>query len=280
MPAPILVRDLSVSFRTGLRKPRVQALVDLSLGVEAGEIVSVLGPNGSGKTTLLRVLAGVLRPTRGEVAVLGRHPNDRSRVLDVGFQPDDALPFPTLTGEEFLLYIGSLMGLGRAEGKARTLHWLRRMELWGDRSRALGQYSTGMQRRLALAGALLADPKVLLLDEPTSGLDPEGSLLVMELLNEQARRGGAVLMASHDLQEVEQISSRVVVLAAGRQVAAGTLDQLLATGDLRLVVRNLDDAGVAAVEAAVGSAGGEVVAKGRERQHLFALFRRLRQQRQ
>lgn len=278
MPASISVRDLSVTFRTGLRKPRVHALRDLSLEVQAGEIVSILGPNGSGKTTLLRVLAGVQRPTEGDVTVLDHDPTDRRLVQKVGFQPDEALPFPTLTGHEFLLYLCSLMGLSRVESKARTLHWLQRMSLGDDGSRALGQYSTGMQRRLALAGAMLADPKVLLLDEPTSGLDPEGSLLVMELLQDHIQRGGAILMASHHMQEVEQISSRVVVLAAGRKVAAGTLEELLATGDLRLVLRNLDEAGLAAVEAAVGNAGGEVVEKGRDRQHLFALFRRLRQQ--
>jgi ABC-2 type transport system ATP-binding protein len=278
MPAPITVRNLSVTFRTGLRRPRVQALTDLSLDVDAGEIVSVLGPNGSGKTTLLRVLAGVQRPTTGEVSVLGHRPTDRHLVREVGFQPDEALPFPTLTGQEFLLYLGSLMGLASTDSKARARQWLERMSLADAGGRALGQYSTGMQRRLALAGAMLADPKVLLLDEPTSGLDPEGSLLVMELLRDHAQRGGATLMASHHLQEVEQISSRVVVLADGRQVAAGTLEELLATDDLRLVVRNLDEEGLSAVEAAVGDAGGEIVAKSRDRQHLFALFRRLRQQ--
>jgi len=278
MPAAISVRDLSVTFRTGMRKPAVHALVGLSMEVQDGEIVSVLGPNGSGKTTLLRVLAGVRRASNGEASVLGRHPADRRLVRAVGFQPDEALPFPTLTGQEFLLYVGSLMGLSRAESKSRAVHWLSRMSLADDRSRALGQYSTGMQRRLAVAAAMLATPKVLLLDEPTSGLDPEGSLLVMELLREHVDARGAVLMASHHLQEVEQISSRVVVLADGQQVAACTLEDLLTTGDVRLVVRNLDGAGLAAVEAAVAGAGGEVVEKGRDRQHLFALFRRLRRQ--
>ncbi len=278
MSALISVRDLSVTFRTGLRKPKVHALRDLDLEVGAGEIVGVLGPNGSGKTTLLRVLAGVQRPTQGNALILDSHPTDRRLVQEVGFQPDEALPFPSLTGLEFLLYLGNLMGLSHTESKARALHWLRRMSLSNDASRLVGQYSTGMQRRLAVAAAMLADPKVLLLDEPTSGLDPEGSLLVMEFLREHKERGGATLMASHHMQEVEQISSRVVVLAAGRKVAAGTLEELLATDDLKLVLRNLDEAGLAAVEAAVGNAGGEVVEKGRDRKHLFALFRRLRQQ--
>ncbi|MHC4513945.1 MAG: ABC transporter ATP-binding protein [Planctomycetota bacterium] len=278
MSALISVRDLSVTFYTGLRKPRVHALRGLDLEVQAGEIVSVLGPNGSGKTTLLRVLAGVQRPSKGYASVLERHPTDRWLVRQVGFQPDEALPFPTLTGLEFLLYLGSLMGLLRTEGKARALHWLQRLSLGDAGSRLVGQYSTGMQRRLAVAAAMLAGPEVLLLDEPTSGLDPEGSLLVMELLREHRQRGGTTLMASHHLQEVEQISSRVVVLSEGRKVAAGTLAELLATGDQRLVVRDLDAAGLAAVEEAVGKAGGEVVEKGRDRQHLFALFRRLQQQ--
>ena len=278
MTSLISVRDLSVTFHTGLRKPKVHALRDLGLEISGGEIVSVLGPNGSGKTTLLRVLAGVQRPTRGDVLVLDSHPTHRRLVQEVGFQPDEALPFPTLTGLEFLLYLGNLMGLSHAESKAPALHWLQRMSLSDDASRLVGHYSTGMQRRLALAAAMLADPKVLLLDEPTSGLDPEGSLLVMEFLQEHKERGGATLMASHHMQEVERISDRVLMLHEGRNVATGTLEELLATGDQRLVVRDLDEAGLKAVEAAVNSAGGEVVEASRERQHLFALFRKLRQQ--
>jgi ABC-2 type transport system ATP-binding protein len=140
---------------------------------------------------------------------------------------------------------------------------------------AIRNYSTGMHRRLALAVALLADPEVLLLDEPTSGLDPDGSLLVIDILRERATAGTAVLLASHHLQEVEQICGRIYLLGKGKVISAGTVDDLLGTGELNLVVRNLDDTGLAAVEAVVQESGGEIVRRGKEREHLFALFRRV-----
>ena len=125
--------------------------------------------------------------------------------------------------------------------------------------------------------SLLSEPKVLLLDEPTSGLDPKGSLIVMDLLQELQKEGNcAILMASHHLQEVEQICTRIYLMDKGQCHAQGTLEDLLGTGDRSLVIRGLDDAGLATVESAVTAAGGEIVKIGREREHLFALFRKAR----
>jgi ABC-2 type transport system ATP-binding protein len=123
---------------------------------------------------------------------------------------------------------------------------------------------------------MLAEPAVLLLDEPTAGLDPEGSLLVMDILRAHADAGGSVLLASHHLEEVEQICDRVYLLAAGRRLAHGSLDELLGTEDQYLVVRGLDAAGFSRLGEAVAAGGGEVVRQGRERTHLYALFRSLR----
>jgi ABC-2 type transport system ATP-binding protein len=134
-----------------------------------------------------------------------------------------------------------------------------------------------MQRRLVLCMALLCDPEVLLLDEPTASLDPEGSLLVLEVLREAAARGACVLLASHHLQEVEQICARAVLLDRGRVRAEGTLDELLGTGESALLVHGLTEGGEAAVAEAVRSHGGRVVRTERRHEHLFALFRRLRE---
>ena len=242
--------------------------------MDAGEIVGVLGPNGSGKTTLLRVLSGLLRPSAGRATVLGRDPADRSLVTQVGFQPEGPMPFPSLSGTEFLQYMGDLMRLAPATTRDSGKIWLERFGLGATGKKAIRHYSTGMLRRLALAAALLAKPQVLLLDEPTSGLDPDGSLLVMDILREQAADGCAVLLASHHVQEVEQICRRVYLFSAGRIAKEGTLDQLLGTGDTNLVVHGLDATGLAAVEAAVHEAGGTIVRRTEDREHLFALFRR------
>ena len=272
---PIAVEDITVDFTTGFRKPRFRALNGVTLHADAGEIVGILGPNGSGKTTLLRVLSGLLRPASGKATVLGLHPADRSLVDRVGYQPEGNLPFPLLNGTEFLQYMGDLMHLPPATIRDRTSAWFFRLGLADAGRKAVRHYSTGMRRRLGLAAALLAEPEVLLLDEPTSGLDPDGSIQVMDILRERAAAGCTVLLASHHLQEVEQICQRVYLFRAGRILSEGTLDELLGTGSTSFVVRNLDDAGLSAVEATVREAGGEILSTGKEREHLFALFRRL-----
>lgn len=274
MPA-IAVESLQVTYAARFRTPAVAALADLHLEVAAGEIVGVLGPNGSGKTTLLRVLSGNQRPDAGSVRILGRSPTDRALVRRVGYQPEGALPFPGLSAREFLSYLGDLMGLPRKLAAAQSDRWLERLELRSTGRRHISTYSTGMLRRLALAAALLGQPEVLLLDEPTSALDPAGSLTVVEILQGLAADGCAILMASHQLDEVEQLCRRVYLLDQGRCRAQGTLDELLGTDERTLVVRGLDDDALAEVGRTVAAAGGEVVRSGRQRQHLFALFRRL-----
>ena len=269
-----------MTFRRGLPSKAVRALRELDLEVHPGQVVGVLGPNGSGKTTLLQVLSGTLRPTAGTVRVLGRAPTDRALVQRVGFQPEGPLPFSTLSARDFLIFIADMMELPAAEVRQRADDWLGRLGLTEVARRPLGTFSTGMTRRLALAAAMLADPEVLLLDEPTSGLDPHGSLAVRDLVQAAAARGAAVLMASHDLQEVEQVCDTVYLLSGGRCRTHGRLDDLLGTDAHAFVVGGLDEAGVARTTDAIQATGGEVLRVEREREHLFALYRRLEAERQ
>lgn len=262
-----------MSFRN--RRGTVAALQPFDLEVPTGRIVGVLGPNGSGKTTLLRVLAGLQRPTAGSATVLGlppTHPDLRRRV---GYQPEGALPFGVLSAPEFLAYAGAALGLPNQEADARAAHWLDRLDLRHAGARAVRTFSTGMQKRLALAAALLAEPGVLLLDEPTAGLDPLGSEVIMAVLRERRAAGTAVLLASHHLLEVEELCDEVVVLQDGALRLSGTLAELLGTGADTLVVRGLDADGLRQLAARARELGGDVVRQGRERQHLFALFRQL-----
>lgn len=276
MDPAVSVQGLCVTYRRRLRSPAVCALDHLDLEAGRGEIVGVLGPNGSGKTSLLQVLSGSLAPTAGSARILGLGPADRQLVPRVGYQPEGPLPFPMLSAWELLGYLGDMMRLPTAETRQRTETWLERFGLQSAAHRPIGTYSTGMARRLAVAAALLSDPEVLLLDEPTSGIDPDGSLTVLEVLQERARSGGTVVMTSHHLQEVERTCRRVYLLEAGRCRAHGDLDELLGTGDRTLVLRGLDDEGLEAVRRSVAEHGGEVVEAGKQRQHLFALFRSLR----
>ncbi len=267
----ISVESLSLRFPRRWRQAAVDALIDLDLQVDRSEVVGLLGPNGSGKTSLFRVLCNELRATAGRARILGHRPGSRELVRSVGYQPEGPLPFPRLSGPEFLHYLGSLMGIDHARQRSSEL--LERLGLRHAGRRPIGKYSTGMARRLALAAALLAKPEVLLLDEPTAGLDPDGSLACLELLAEFRSNGGAVLIASHHLEEIEQICDRVYLVRHGRCVAAGSLDDLLGTETSQLLVTGLGQSGQAEVEAAALHAGGEVIGWRRTRRQLAALFR-------
>lgn len=275
MAIAISAQQLAVTFPGRGRKPAVEALLPLDLEVQKGTIVGVLGPNGSGKTTLLRVLAGLLKPTGGKVEILGEAPTAKSLVSRVAFQNEGALPLSVLSAPEYLAFLGAELGLTNAESDRRAGELLERLELTHAGNRRIRTFSTGMCKRLALAGALLAEPEVLLLDEPTSGLDPFGTATVMEILAERVEQGCAILMASHHLLEVEEICKEVLLLHNGAVKARGTLEDLLATGDRSLIVRGLDDAGMQRLAEDAKAHGATDVRLEKPRDHLFALFRRL-----
>jgi ABC-2 type transport system ATP-binding protein len=275
MAPAISLRQLAVRFAGRGRHGAVQALHPLDLDVAAGRIVGVLGPNGSGKTTLLRVLAGAQRPTAGSATVLGEAPASKRLRRRVAWQPEGPMPLGVLSARDYLAWIGAEVGLANADADARAEHWLRRLDLHRTGRRWLRTFSTGMQKRLALAATLLGDPEVLLLDEPTAGLDPFGSEALMQILRERAAAGVTVLLASHHLLEVEAICDEVIVLHDGVLRARGALAELLATDAHALVVRGLGEAALADLAAAARARGGEVLRVERPRDHLFALFRRL-----
>src|SRR6185369_1339138 len=142
---------------------------------------------------LLEVLSGSLAPSAGTVRVLGRFPGDRALVTAVGYQPAGPLPFPMLSATAFLEYFGALLELPRPVMRERVARWLERLDLQNTGKRPIKTFSSGMTRRLAVAAALLAEPRVLLLDEPTAGLDPRGTQAVLEIVRERQSRGDTVI---------------------------------------------------------------------------------------
>ena len=171
------------------------AVSELSLRVEAGEVMGFLGPNGSGKTTTIRLLMGLLRPSAGRAAILGRdcHSDAVALKRDVGYLPDEPFLYPYLSGAETLELVAGLHGFAPAEGRRRAAEIAERLGL-GDAARAYTvTYSLGMKKRLALALALIHDPRVLILDEPTNGLDPAGA---RQMRVDDHRAGGG---RPHDL---------------------------------------------------------------------------------
>jgi len=231
-----LIRVEGLQVRYGER----EALRGLSFGVHAGEIVGLLGPNGAGKTTTLSVLATVLPPDAGEVAIAGHsvvHEAKRVRRL-LGVVPQSLALYPTFTALENARLFARLTGLSRRDARdaaAKALHIVGLDERAGD---LVATFSGGMQRRLNLACGILHTPRVLLLDEPTVGVDPQSRERIVDAVRAQAGNGAAVLYSTHYLEEAERVCDRVVLIDEGRLVAQGTVEALIeqSGGTLRLEV--------------------------------------------
>jgi ABC-2 type transport system ATP-binding protein len=204
-------------------------LRDLTLHLEEGEVYGLLGPNGSGKSTLLHLLLGFLRPDAGRLRVLGTS-NPAQVIGRIGYLPERLRYHLRYTGREYLRYLGQFSGLDGPELEQRIDEELRAVELADAAGRMLSTFSRGMLQRLGVAQALLHQPVLLLFDEPTSGLDPGGQREMLELLSSLRTRGHTTLMATHYLDEAEQLCDRVGVLFEGRLAAEATAAELRVPG--------------------------------------------------
>jgi ABC-2 type transport system ATP-binding protein len=225
----------------------VVALNDVSFGVGPG-ITGLLGPNGAGKSTLLGIVAGLLRPSTGEVRLLGRPTwRDPAIYRRLGLVPErEAVP-GYLTARAFAEYSARLQGLSDPEAAARRAIAIVGLEDAADR--IVGTYSKGMRQRAKLAAALVHDPPVLLLDEPFNGMDPRQRLHMMALLRAMAAQGRVILFSSHILEEVERLAERVLVIYAGRLAAAGDfreIRRLMTDRPHAFTIRSSDDRRLAA----------------------------------
>jgi ABC-2 type transport system ATP-binding protein len=206
---------------------KVQAVADMSFGVDAGRVTGFLGPNGAGKSTTLRMLLGLIHADRGSGTINGRRYQDLEHPSrQVGAVLENASFHPGRSGRNHLRVLAAA-GEHPAE---RVTELLEQVGLTAAADRRVKGYSMGMRQRLAIAAALLGDPEVLILDEPTNGLDPPGIRWVRDLLRAEAARGRAVLISSHLLSEVEQSVDDVVVIAKGVLRASGPIDRVLGGG--------------------------------------------------
>ena len=225
---------------------RLAALNGVSFSVPRGSIYGFLGPNGAGKTTTLRILATLLQPTAGQAWVAGedvtRHPAAARR--HIGYMPDFFGVYDDLTVREYLEFYAQAHGVPRVRWPKTIADLLELVDLGYKRDEFVETLSRGMKQRLGLTRCLVHDPEVLLLDEPASGLDPRARVEMREVLKEIASMGKAVLISSHILPELEDLSTEVGIIHRGRMVASGTVESILAQlgGSRVLEARTLDQA--------------------------------------
>ena len=204
------------------------AVDDLTLTVEPGEFFAVLGPNAAGKTTLIRVLAGLLKPTRGTARVAGfdiqKAPLEARRRL--AYVPDFPFLYDKLTPLEFLRFTGQIFQMSEDRIQEASRELIPRFHLEAFVNKPIEGLSHGTRQRVAIVSALLHDPEVLVIDEPMVGLDPQHARVVKDVLKERTRQGATVLLSTHQLSVAEEMADRIGIMHEGRLVAVGTRDEL------------------------------------------------------
>src|SRR5713226_7868358 len=220
---------LSKRYSTG-----IIAVNDLKLLVKTGEVYGFIRPNSTGKTTTLRMLSGLLHPTSGTAVVAGAAPGSPASLARMGAMVETPAFYPYLSGGDNLRVVARYAGVS----SSRIDPVLKQVDLTDRARHKFKTYSTGMKQRLGVAAALLKAPDLLILDEPTSGLDPQGTIEMRALIGDLRREGRTVLLSSHLLNEVELTCDRVGVIAKGKLVAEGTVDELRArSGGRTLLIR-------------------------------------------
>lgn len=228
------IQFLSLSKRYG----KQFAVSELSASIESGRITGFLGPNGAGKSTALRCLVGLARPTSGAALLLGApYTALRNPLRTVGTVLDSRGFHPGLTGEQNLLVVAAAAGIGK-QRVAEVLQLTNLTEAAGKRVKG---YSLGMKQRLALAGAMLGDPQILILDEPANGLDPAGIAWLRRFLRELADQKRTILVSSHQLAEMQNTVDDVLIINQGKLIASGQLNEVVGKGSLEEAFLKLTD---------------------------------------
>lgn len=206
----------------------IPAVDDVSFTARPGEVTGYLGPNGSGKSTTIKMITGLIERTAGEILYCGRPIDDDLIAYKrrMGYVPEEPNLYNHLSGLEYLVMVAQLRGLPARQSSARIDGLLRLLNLYDDRHASISGYSKGMRQKILIAAALMHNPDLILLDEPFSGLDIGSALILRSLIQELAARGKVVLFSSHELDTVERISHRVVILHRGKLVADNSIERL------------------------------------------------------
>jgi ABC-2 type transport system ATP-binding protein len=222
----IEVNELCVEYGKGGK--RLRAVDGISFEVQKGECVGFIGANGAGKSTTIKTLMGFMFPSSGRAEAFGRPAGDPRSRQRIGYLPEVALYYPFMKARELLHLYGGLSGMPRRERRERIGPLLEQVGLGGRDGDLLSSFSKGMQQRLGIAQALMADPELLILDELSSGLDPLGRHDLREVLQELKRAGRTIFFSSHELTEVETLCDRVLIIHQGRIVQTARVSELQA----------------------------------------------------
>ena len=198
---------------------------DLSFDVFQGEVFGFLGSNGSGKTTTLRALLGLYEPTAGELLIDGK-PYAVENQLSLGYLPEERGLYKKEKVLDVMIYFGQLKGLSRDEAREFSLNFLKRVDLTDKAGMRLDKLSGGQQQKIQLGVTIMGDPELLIMDEPTKGFDPVNRRLLMNIIEEQRRAGTTIIYVTHQMEEVEQLCDRLILLKDGQAAAYGTLAEV------------------------------------------------------
>ena len=200
----------------------LKAVDDVSFSIEKGELFGLLGPNGAGKTTALRCMLDIFKPDSGSIALLGGPMSESKKDL-IGYMPEERGLYQDLPLERCLIYLGSLKGLSPADVRQRSNGYLERFDLAAYKTKKIKELSKGMQQKAQIIVTILHHPELLIVDEPFGGLDPVNTQMVKDLLREQREQGVTVILCSHQMQLVEELCDRIVLIDHGKVMLYGGL---------------------------------------------------------
>ncbi len=223
---------MGFSDRTAIRVENIsksygsfQAVRDLSFEVYRGEVFALLGPNGAGKSTTIRMILDILKPDSGRIAVLGGPINEAVKDR-IGYMPEERGLYRSVKVLEMMVYLGMLKGMTGAEARRRSLEFLERLDLAEYANKKVSDLSKGMQQKIQFAVTLLHNPELIIIDEPFSGLDPVNTLIIKQMLLEMRAGGGAVVMSTHQMNQIEEMADRLLMIERGRLALYGAVDEV------------------------------------------------------
>lgn len=205
-----------------------RAISGLSLEIGEGQVYGLLGPNGSGKSTLMKMIVGIIKPTEGSISVFGEDPQANPIAVRraIGYVPEAPRLYDFLTAREYLDFVADIYGVPFEAKKERIAHFIEAFDLKGREDEMISGYSQGMRQKVAIAGALMHKPKLLILDEALNGLDPRSAKIVKDLLNKLASDGVTVIFSTHVLEIAQAICSRVAIVYRGALLSEGNVEDL------------------------------------------------------